>query len=902
MSNYNTLKSAIQAAIKTNGNNEITGQILQDKLLSMIATLGFGYQFMGIAFPNAYPGTPDAKIFYIAYQPGTYTYMGGIEVTGLCVLKYDTNWVKEDIHVTGGGTTFTPNAEDLELVNSVLQFANRVNPNNTTGLGYKILRANSSFASQVTAQNTIYEIRDAFDLSGETVNIPSGCILRFNGGSLSNGNVVYNNTEIQGTPILNCVCTGLLKNTIVSPQMYGAKGDAVNDDTTAFVNLANWANSIQGKKIYIPSGHYIIKSDIIFTKDIVLFGDGETSILDFSASTTNCGLQFNGSYETLNVTLTADVAKGANVIPVSDGSVFSENDLCIILNDDDYSFSTRRAEYKQGQFFIVRSVSGNNITLKNALFAAFATTSTIKFYKINAISVSVSRLKVIEKDTGSVVGATAIKTDFVRNSKFSDIFINGTNNSHLTIGHGFEITANNIYVDYFSTLVGYNYGIMISNSENVIISNSFLRVTRDAISTGGTATLPIVDRNIRVDSCFLGGDSTNDVSIVGNHENIEYFTITNCNVDGKIRVSGNHVLVANNVIKSETKEMCVDVYTIGDDVQIKNNDIYLTKSSGAFTDIIGIYLRTGYLEDDKIGYGIVIDGNKITMLEKSPESTYNYFGVNIGASQSKTFKIVRICNNFFESFLDPSISSKRFRSIFLYSYVDCLEIADNSFFNKQTPIYIENRYTGDHILISRCNFLGLSSEACIYIVGTEAIAKIIIEECFVKQVNEDSRAILFSGKVTNAIVAHCIIYGNSNNCTGIIATGVTTVCNFDIYGNKVVNCNVCMRISGATNMLHTGNIFGNILGKEKDFAFANYANYPIWITYTTGLRIRNNIYLGTRDINQSNNTNLLKEHGTTDGRPTPRSIDSGYIYYDTDLNKSIVWTGTAWKNVDGSAL
>lgn len=188
MSNYNNLRNGITSVVKTNGNNEITGQLLQNELLAMVTTLGYGYQYMGVANPATNPGTPDAKVFYIAYQPGTYSNFGGTVVSGLCTLKYDTSWRKEDIPVSGGGgTTFTPNAEDLELVNSVLQFANRINPNNTNGLGYKILRPASSFASQVTDEDTIYEIRYNYDLNGSTVSIPNNCTLKFVGGSISNG-------------------------------------------------------------------------------------------------------------------------------------------------------------------------------------------------------------------------------------------------------------------------------------------------------------------------------------------------------------------------------------------------------------------------------------------------------------------------------------------------------------------------------------------------------------------------------------------------------------------------------------------------------------------------------------------------------------------------------------------
>ena len=76
MANYATLKAAIQAVIKENGNREITGNLLQQTLLSMITSLGVGYQFMGVAIPSTNPGTPDQNVVYFA-GPGTYPNFGG---------------------------------------------------------------------------------------------------------------------------------------------------------------------------------------------------------------------------------------------------------------------------------------------------------------------------------------------------------------------------------------------------------------------------------------------------------------------------------------------------------------------------------------------------------------------------------------------------------------------------------------------------------------------------------------------------------------------------------------------------------------------------------------------------------------------------------------------------------
>lgn len=96
MSNYTSLKASINANIKQNGNQEITGQILNSVLNSMVDTLGAGYQFAGVATPASNPGTPDAKVFYIANGKGTYTNFGGLDVTEdeVVILYLDSSWHK----------------------------------------------------------------------------------------------------------------------------------------------------------------------------------------------------------------------------------------------------------------------------------------------------------------------------------------------------------------------------------------------------------------------------------------------------------------------------------------------------------------------------------------------------------------------------------------------------------------------------------------------------------------------------------------------------------------------------------------------------------------------------------------------------------------------------------------
>ena len=76
MANYTDLKAAIVAVIKANGNNEITGTILQSTLLSIVNSVGANATFKGVANSTTNPGTPDQNVFYITGTPGEYANFG----------------------------------------------------------------------------------------------------------------------------------------------------------------------------------------------------------------------------------------------------------------------------------------------------------------------------------------------------------------------------------------------------------------------------------------------------------------------------------------------------------------------------------------------------------------------------------------------------------------------------------------------------------------------------------------------------------------------------------------------------------------------------------------------------------------------------------------------------------
>lgn len=95
---------------------------------------------------------------------------------------------EDDLTIDAGKAKFT----DREYV-----------ADSNTGMGYKILRrriynnTNLLVQADFDSENTIYELRYAFDLAGLNITLPSNCILKFDGGTISNGVLNLNGALVE---------------------------------------------------------------------------------------------------------------------------------------------------------------------------------------------------------------------------------------------------------------------------------------------------------------------------------------------------------------------------------------------------------------------------------------------------------------------------------------------------------------------------------------------------------------------------------------------------------------------------------------------------------------------------------------------------------------------------------
>lgn len=120
MGNYEQLKQAVADVVKSNGNQEITGDILQNTLLTIISTVGSDAIFAGIATPTTNPGTPDQHVFYIASEDGIYSNFGNVVLENEVAIFTNGNgiWQKEK---TGIATYKQVSELESKLIPSIIE-------------------------------------------------------------------------------------------------------------------------------------------------------------------------------------------------------------------------------------------------------------------------------------------------------------------------------------------------------------------------------------------------------------------------------------------------------------------------------------------------------------------------------------------------------------------------------------------------------------------------------------------------------------------------------------------------------------------------------------------------------------------------------------------------------------
>ena len=116
--------------------------------------------------------------------------------------------------------------------------------------------------------NVIYKICADIDLGGGTLTIATNSTLDFQGGSFSNGNIVFQNTTINRNAKLFISASGTIANTSISLNWFGLSPDA-DDNSVLFSRIQNLNCSY--RELTLEHGNYNFSQTIVFEQSNVTF-------------------------------------------------------------------------------------------------------------------------------------------------------------------------------------------------------------------------------------------------------------------------------------------------------------------------------------------------------------------------------------------------------------------------------------------------------------------------------------------------------------------------------------------------------------------------------------------------------------------------------------------------------
>lgn len=792
-------------------------------------------------------------------KTATETTLGGIKAATKSSLE--TQEVKIDpatgkLYTQPGGEggveiVNNPDEEDLHSIEKsadvhVLQFADKeYNASSFSGIGRVYLRKNISGGKNVLTQammnksNTRYIIQYDYDLDGETITMPEGCTLDFQGGSLQNGNIIGHDSGIKAElkKIFNSDITinGTYNIKDVYPEWFGAKGDDNNDDTISIQKAVDFARNyncsvcLLNKTYKITSTLYIYNGSIIKGVNYAIgYWSGGGTIKQYGnvpcisikstssraiitgISLRNFTVEFANDLASLTescigIDISEDISRVKGIIIENvfvHNCYFGFKMYCYDTNDRAYSLNSwSRCSFMRnvvGVYFGGPSGNNNWLNLNSFRDCSFSE----------------------NKEKGFVIRSF----HSVQENQFYDCSFeqNGYNNEDNYIGIGFESQSNGGINTLYGCYLEYNVSKKLKDEFEVYTLDEKFYDSANVNIMGGT---------LRMVNCINAGSP--------HYVKVQYY--------------GTSLILENNqYVKS--LDLCCDKIVSIHYIQLDNSSLSSFKIHEPLVNpVTGVFnmLDDSDIRDSDVDVDIVTNGHKRLFLRYNSLNYFNYNEIIVDKDGPvNNFKLGLEKENAFNSIGGVIRGAQSFPT-------NEIKISLSS---DITEPYYSSQVSDKTILINgngktlTINNGTLGSGSFLYKWDN---CKVII-----KNMN-----IVFS----NTLKAFNLMTSNGN---GEI---LFSDCSFDINTDKVNsfltgykkivfdNCT----FSGST----TGGNFYMESKHQSNIIFID-TDYPFRINYSW--------------------------KGVTAKRPS--GVEEGFEYYDSTLKKKVLWNGTDWVNLDGTAL
>lgn len=469
---------------------------------------------------------------------------------------------------------------------------------------------------------------------------------------------------------------------------------------------------------------------------------------------------------------------------------------------------------------------------------------------------------------------------------------------------------------------GADNGITIPNGKNIVLDNVTVDLTEGAfrgidIQSAGDCTID----GLIINNCTTyGGENGIDI-LTGHNNKIKNVTISNCNIynayQGILINAGYYSLTIDNITISNC-----NIYNsewIGMDIRYVK-DLIVSKCRVQDSQYRGISIYTSNFDikdcfvsckdnvDAEKGVYIYDDSSAseidLTTIFSSIDNLIVKGAFKVGFETKQDY--IRVTNLYLEGYINYGIANNRKKCFY-----------KNIFYLSDKEVYLPNYEKGYGIIIEdiyklskdrnneknsnielpsalKLNYLGglliPNSDGTFYKIATRNNNLTLRSPS-----NEDiltlfpDKTATFGGMLRVAIGG---LYFINEDKTKPIKLGF-------------YNGNMCFRNSSGGVMLS--------FQEDKTATFGGMLRLPIGGLYFNNEDGKNPIKLGiyngrmtfrdsvTNDILLSfDDKGIIPHSYSSDNRP--QNVSEGYECYDSTLKKKILWNGTAWVNVDGSAL
>lgn len=427
-------------------------------------------------------------------------------------------------------------------------------------------------ASQAAAANKVYSVQSSIDLNGGTLTMPAGCTLLFEGGSISNGSLVLNNTRIEGNASFsNVTISGSCANEVLTPQMFGAKAELTASsnnatrDTLGFLNLVTVLGNVgtMSKMVHIPAGHYALNQPVLFSADCTVYGDGDTTVIDGYAGQ---GVVWFGTSEgeysercqlIAGCTITANVATNDKTITVNDASDIDAGDYLVVTDTVNGSLNQDRRYYRQGEVMKVASKEGNVLTLSGTAYGNYfvefgandehsindAPLYRTVISKLTAGKYDVHDFKIVTHEyTQNNMRSYSFYVGCFKDSRFENITVeNHGNRVAACFALGIDFLVERCTIKNESEAgISDQYGGLVMMCQDFHFNDCTFKAPAHALATGGADIVTyIVNRNFIYENLHFDTPEPNsnvELDVHGNAENYKYLNIdapyTTCDTGG----------------------------------------------------------------------------------------------------------------------------------------------------------------------------------------------------------------------------------------------------------------------------------------------------------------------------------------------------------------------------------